>query len=184
MGIRDSPTGHIILYRPTSRSPSSLRALIQAPDTLTYPTRFGRARLCRALTLFAKAPERFSPTHHLHNGSIRTVTSPPTQDITMQYITSICLMTWDFQWLSVAPKEHNHRSARPLPATSCQHGKPYQKHRNHQSLFLKIQFTISNQLPPNKLQMKIFFAERARLGHSHARQPRLLTTTSRPRRTQ
>jgi len=34
---RDSPVGHKILRPPTSRSPSSLRAPTQTPDTLTYP---------------------------------------------------------------------------------------------------------------------------------------------------
>ena len=43
---KDSPVGHKILRPPTSRSPSGLRALIQAPDTLSQiltETRWGKA---------------------------------------------------------------------------------------------------------------------------------------------
>ena len=73
----DSPVAHKILRPPTSSSPSSLRALIQTPDTLSDPLHPVGQRCSFAQTLSATAAPDFSrdfafeKLRPLPDGSIR-----------------------------------------------------------------------------------------------------------------
>ena len=75
--LMDSPVGHKILRPPTSSSPSSLRALIQTPDTLSDPLHPVGQRCSFAQTLSATAAPDFSrdfafeKLRPLPDGSIR-----------------------------------------------------------------------------------------------------------------
>jgi hypothetical protein len=118
----DSPVGHTILRPPTSSSPSSLRALIQTPDTLSDPIHPVGQRCSFAQTLSATAAPDFSrdfafeKLRPLPDGSIRIA-------IRFQRI----IQREDFSLLFVFPTRNfklgtrNRPAASPLPAASCQH---------------------------------------------------------------
>jgi hypothetical protein len=112
-------------------------------------------------------------THHRRNprlpirkpnfdpdGSIRTVTSPPTQAHNLARVLKYTmhhhvLMTWDFPVAVYRSERAQPPFTRPLPAASCQHFSSYQTPVNFQTKNHRPTTYQGNKLNHNKLQTKI-----------------------------